>query len=89
MLDISAYVAEDTRMTKTNHHTRGRGSNPASRQNLTGPVRNAFVFERGAGIGWTELAGPMTYNEAAAWAAKLEKHNATGQPMFAATRGRQ
>lgn len=88
MLDITAYVDEDTRMTKTNHHTRGRGSNPASRQNLTGAVRDAYVYERGAGIGWTELTGPMAYNEASAWAAKLEKHNATGQPIYAATRGR-
>lgn len=88
MLDTTAYVVQDTRMTKTNHHTRGRGSNPASRQNLTGPKRDAYVFERGAGIGWTELAGPMAYNDAAAWVAKLNKHNATGQPIYAATRGR-
>jgi hypothetical protein len=89
MLDITPHVDEDTPMTKTNHRGRGRGSNPASRQNLTGPMRDAFVYERGGGIGWSELAGPMTYHEASAHAAKLEAMNgSTMKPMYAATRGR-
>lgn len=82
-----AHMKSNCVMSKTNHHTRGRGSNPVSHQNLTGPMRDAYVYSRGSGIGWTELAGPMTYREAAAWADRLEKHNATGQPMYAATRG--
>ena len=69
--------------------TKGRGSNPVSRNNLTGEAVDAFVYERGAGIGWTILAGPMRFSNAAKWAAKLETHNATGKPMFAATRGEQ
>ena len=51
-------------------------------------LRNAYIYERGAGIGWNALAGPMDYHGAAKWVAKLEKHNATGKPIYAVTRGR-
>ena len=84
-----AYMKENQMMTaQMKHHTPGRGSNPISRENLTGPTRNAFVFERGAGIGWTELAGPMTFTQACQWASSLEKQNKTGQAIYAAQRVR-
>jgi hypothetical protein len=68
---------------------RGRGSNPNSRKNLTGPTRDAHVYERGAGIGWSWFAGPMSYREAYALAAKLEATNRSElKPIYAATRGR-
>ena len=73
--------------TAKKHHTAGRGSNPRSKQNLTGAKRNAFVYERGAGIGWSKLAGPMAYHEAYVWAMRLEKYNKTCQPLYAAMMG--
>lgn len=73
-------------MTKTNHHTRGRGSNPASRKNLTGPERIFYVYERGSGIGWSKLTGAMTFRQAYEYAAKLESTNNTDcKPMYVAT----
>jgi hypothetical protein len=66
----------------------GRGSNPISKQNLKGPFRDAYVYERGAGIGWTKIAGPMTYRQAYDHAAKLEALNKTDtKPLYVATRG--
>lgn len=65
----------------------GRGKNANSRKNLlAGIPSDAFVWERGAGIGWTCLDGPMPYHKAYAAAARLEEKNATGQQMYAATR---
>lgn len=74
---------------KTNYRCGGgRGNNATSRKNLTGPMRDAYVYERGAGIGWSKLAGPMPYRQASEHAAKLEAMNASDcKPMYAATRG--
>ena len=63
-------------------HTRGRGSNPKSRANLTGPKRDTHVYNRGGGIGWGWLAGPMTARQADAWVKRLEKFNSTGKTLF-------
>lgn len=88
-LEVMVSACETQGVRHSNHHTRGRGSNPASRQNLTGPMRDAHVYERGAGIGWSWLAGPMTLREATAHATKLEAMNRSEtKPMYAATRGR-
>jgi hypothetical protein len=77
-------------MKTQNTHTfgRGRGSNPASRKNLTAPVYDAYVYERGAGIGWAKVFGPMTYRRAYDTAAKLESMNRSAcKPMYAAGTG--
>ena len=68
-------------------YTQGRGSNPVSRKNLTGATVNAYVCERGAGIGWTALSGPMTFAAAYRHAEKLEAMNHTGQRIYAAQIG--
>jgi hypothetical protein len=66
----------------------GRGSNPKSRQNLKGPFRDAYVYESGAGIGWSKIAGPMTYRQAYDYAAALEAFNHTSvKPLYVAARG--
>ena len=66
---------------------RGRGKNKKSKANLlVGIPSDSFVWECGAGIGWTVLAGPMPFHKAYAWAARLEDKNSTGKQMFAATR---
>jgi hypothetical protein len=68
-------------------HQRGRGSNSVSRANLTGPARNAFVYERGSGIGWSKLAGPMPFATAYKHAERLERFNNTNiKPMYCASR---
>lgn len=66
--------------------TTGRGSNPKSRRNLTGSPRDAYVFERGAGVEWTVIAGPMTYHAAYKRAQRLEALNHAGGTMYAASR---
>lgn len=52
-------------------YTRGRGSNPRSRKNLTGPIRDTFVFRQEANGTWTKLAGPFSFHVAYRRAEKL------------------
>jgi len=69
-------------MTATNHHTRGRGSNPASRANLSKPKTKWFVYSRGAGIGWSKEFGPMSYKKANETVLRLEALNKTGRALY-------
>jgi hypothetical protein len=69
-------------------YKRGRGSNPASRNNLKlgASSRNWWVYERGAGIGWSPLFGPMFQREAIEAANTFESLNRTpNKPMYVAT----
>lgn len=67
-----------------------RGKNPNSLKNLlAGIPSDSFVWERGAGIGWTCLDGPMPFHKAYAMANRLEEKNSTGNQMYAATRSRE
>ncbi len=69
----------------TFHHTRGRGTNPVSRANLTGPKRNGVVKELVNGQ-WITIADGFTYTQAYRRALKLEESNPNKlQPRFAAT----
>lgn len=66
--------------------SRGRGSNPASRKNLTGPKRNWCVMNKGTDGLWHKIEGGMTARFAQAGAARLEALNATDKkPLYVAT----
>lgn len=64
---------------ETMRHTRGRGSNPASKANLRKPKTQWFVYSRGAGIGWSKEFGPMTLKKASEIVRRLEALNHTGK----------
>lgn len=72
----------------TTHHTQGRGSNPVSRKNLTGPMRDAYVFSKDGNGTWGALAGPMTLRQAEEWVLRLKAAaGPLGEDMYAASRG--
>ena len=65
-------------------HTRGRGTNPVSRANLTGPNRGHCVkaLQNGA---WVVIKSGLTYSQAYTRALKFEETNPNKvQPQFAA-----
>ena len=76
-IDLS--IHSDNFITVMNKHTfkRGRGSNPASKNNLKlgAASRNWWVYERGAGIGWTPVFGPYFQKKAMEIASSLEATN--------------
>jgi hypothetical protein len=80
-------VNEINTMSNERQHTKGRGSNPASRSNLiAGPQKNYWVMVRNGVGGWTELAGPMTRHSAVSAVTRLERYNDTQhRPMYLAT----
>ena len=70
------------RMNEIKRHTRGRGSNPASKANLRKPKNQWFVYSRGSGIGWTKEMGPMTQKRADLVVKGLERFNSTGAALY-------
>lgn len=67
-------------------HTRGRGSNPASRRNLHAQKADAYVLNYGTDGMWHILEGPIMWRTAYDAALRLEAMNHTGKPQYVATR---
>jgi hypothetical protein len=66
-------------------HTRGRGSNRRSRQNLIAPVRNYYVMQFCEGMCWQVFAGPLTQYAAYQRVQRLNRFYPTGHAPFAST----